>query len=166
MATVKCSFSGFGKTSCGDFRGSAYTVCRLRECQEDITSYLETCHLSKLSGMMEYELILVRAGLFNVPPHRQEEMFVCPKHRHNLGRNWRPLRTCRYPLHLGVRKKLKNDHVINLEMSKVRIFTQFLESQFPLGEVSILLHNTIRFPFFEEQGLAQLVIAWSLVSSV
>ena len=54
-------------------------------------------------------------GLFDVPKHRQEEMFVCPKHRHNLGRNWRPLRTCRYS---GARKKLKNNHVINLEMSK------------------------------------------------
>ena len=45
-------------------------------------------------------------------------MFVCPKHRHNLDRNWRPLRTCRYPLHSVARKKLKNDHFINLEMSK------------------------------------------------
>ena len=115
--TVNCSFSGFGKSSCRGFRGSD-TVCRLREFQEDITIHLKTCHLSKLSGMMEYELILIRAGLFDVPPHRQEEMFVCPKHRHNLGRNWRPLRTCRYPLHSGARKKLKNDHVINLEMSK------------------------------------------------
>ena len=27
-------------------------------------------HLSKLSGMMEYEMILVRTGLFDVPTHR------------------------------------------------------------------------------------------------
>ena len=59
-----------------------------------------------------------RAIRSDVPKHRQEEMFVCPKHRHNLDRNWRPLRTCRYPLHSGARKKLKNNHVINLEMSK------------------------------------------------
>ena len=118
MATKKCSFSGLGKSSCGDFRCSTCTVCRLRECQEDITNNLKACHLLKLSGMMEYELILIRAGLFDVPPHRQEEMFACPKHRHNLGRNWRPLRTCRYPLHSGARKKLKNYHVINLKMSK------------------------------------------------
>ena len=71
--TVKSSFSGFGKSSCGGFRGSD-TVCRLRECQEDITIHLKTCHLSKLSGMMEYELILVRTGLCDVPPHRQEEI--------------------------------------------------------------------------------------------
>ena len=73
--TVKCSFSGFGKSSCGGFRGSD-RVCRLRECQEDkfITIHLKTCHLSKLSGTMEYELILVRAGLCDVPPHRQEEI--------------------------------------------------------------------------------------------
>ena len=163
MATIKCSFSGLGKSSCGDFRCSTYTVCRLRECQEDITNHLKARLLSKLSGMMEYELILVRAGLFDVPPHRQEEMFACPKHRHNLDCNWRPLRRCRY-LHSGARKKLKNYHFINLKCQ--RIFTQVLESQFPLGQVSILIHNTFPFPFFKEQGLVQLVIAWPLVSSV
>ena len=71
--TVKCSFSGFGKFSFGGFRGSD-TVCRLQECQEDITIHLKTCHLSKLPGMVEYELVLVRVGLFDVPPHRQEEI--------------------------------------------------------------------------------------------
>ena len=118
MATIKCSFSGLGKSSCGDFRCSTYTVCRLRECQEDIKNHLKACHLSKLSGIMEYELILVRSGLFDVPPERQEEMFACTKHRHNLGSYWRPLRRCRYLPHSGERKKLKNYHVINLKMSK------------------------------------------------
>ena len=131
MATIKCSFSGLGKSSCGDFRCSTYTVCRLRECQENITNHLKACRLSKLSGMVEYGLILIRAGLFDVPPHRQEEMFACPKHRHNLGRNWRPLRTCRYPLHSGARKKLKKLSCYQLENVK-EYSLKFLESQFPL----------------------------------
>ena len=114
----KCSFSELAKSSCGEFRGSTRMVCRLRECQEDITGHLQACHLSKLTGIPEYELILARAGLFDVPLHRQEEMFVCPKHRYNLGRNWRPLRTCQYPLHSGARKKLRNRNVVNMQMSK------------------------------------------------
>ena len=130
----KCSFSDLAKSSCGDFRGSTRMVCRLRECQEGITGHLQACHLSKLTGIPEYELILPRAGLFDVPLHRQEEMFVCPKHRYNLGRNWRPLRTCQYPLHSGSRKKLRNRNVVNMQM--YRIYNQFLEQQFLLGQVS------------------------------
>ena len=114
----KCSFSDLAKSSCGDFRGSTRMVCRLRECQEGITGHLQACHLSKLTGIPEYELILPRAGLFDEPLHRQEEMFVCPKHRYNLGRNWRPLRTCQYPLHSGSRKKLRNRNVVNMQMYK------------------------------------------------
>jgi len=33
----------------------------------------------KLTGIPEYELILARAGLFDAPLYRQEEMFVCPE---------------------------------------------------------------------------------------
>ena len=45
-------------------------------------------------------------------------MFVCPKHRYDLGRNWRLLRTCQYPFHSGARKKLNNRNVVNMQMSK------------------------------------------------
>ena len=114
----KCSFSELAKSSYGEFRGSTRMMCRLRECQEGITGYLQACHLSKLTGIPEYELLLARAGLFDVPLHRQEETFVCPKHRYNLGHNWRPLRTCQYPLHSRARKKLRNRNVVNMQMSK------------------------------------------------
>ena len=93
-------------------------VRKLQECQEDKTGHLQACRLSKLTGILEYKLILARMGLFDVPIHRQEEMFLCPKHRYNLGRNWRPLRTCQYPLHSGARKKLRNRNVVNMQMSK------------------------------------------------
>ena len=112
---AKCSF----KSKCGDFRGSPFVVRRLLECKDDITGHLQSSHLSKLVGSVEeHDLILMRAGKFDLPTHQQESMWICPKQRYNLGRNWRPLKTCQYPLHSGARKKLKNKDVVNLQMSK------------------------------------------------
>ena len=45
-------------------------------------------------------------------------MWICSKHRYNLGRNWRPLKTCQYPLHSDAKKVLKNIDVVTLQMSK------------------------------------------------
>ena len=116
---AKCSFSELRKSKCGDFRGSPFVVRRLLECKDDITGHLQSCHLSKLVGNVEeHDLILMRAGNFDLPTHQQECMWICPNHRYNLGRNWRPLKTCQYPLHSGARKKLKNKDVVNLQMSK------------------------------------------------
>ena len=116
---AKCSFSDLRKSKCGDFRGAPFVVRRLLECKNDITGHLQSCHLSKLVGSVEeHDLILMRAGKFDLPTHQQESMWICPKHRYNLGRNWRPLKTCQYPLHSGARKKLKNKDVVNLQMSK------------------------------------------------
>ena len=103
---AKCSFSELQKSKCDDFRGSPFIVRRLLECKDDITGHLQSCHLSKLVGSVEErDLILMRAGKFDLPTHQQESMWICPKHRYNLGRNWRPLKTCQYPLHSGARKK-------------------------------------------------------------
>lgn len=115
----KCSFSELRKSSCGDFRGCPFVVKNLLECKDDIESHLRSCHLSKLIGNVEeHDLILMRAGKFDLSTHQRECYSICPKHRHNLGRNWRPLRTCQYPLHSGARKKLKNRDVVNVQMSK------------------------------------------------
>lgn len=116
---TKCSFSELRKSSCGDFRGCEFVVRRLVECKDDITSHLQSCHLSKLIGNVEeHDLILMRAGKFDLPTHQFECMWICPKHRYNLGRNWRPLRTCQYPLHSGARNKQKNRDVVNVQMAK------------------------------------------------
>ena len=58
-------------------------------------SYLsfKSCHISRVK-VTEYELILARAGNFH-PSHDEitvAKLAVCPKHRHNLGTYWRPLR--------------------------------------------------------------------------
>ena len=115
----KCSFSELQKSSCGDFRGCPFVVKNLLESKDDIESHLRSCHLSKLIGNVEeHDLILMRAGKFDLSTHQRECYSICPKHRYNLGRNWRPLRTCQYPLHSGARKKLKNRDVVNVQMSK------------------------------------------------
>lgn len=112
----KCSFS---TSECGEFRDTIDCSVRLLDCKDDISYHLQSCHLSKLVGkIQEYELILARAGMFYIPTKKQEEMWVCPKHRYNLGRNWRPLKSCQYPLHSGTKKAHKSKDIVNLEMSK------------------------------------------------
>ncbi len=116
-----CSFSDLGKSCCGELRESPNILCKLRDCKNDITGHLQACHLSRLVGkVQEHELILVRAGIFDLPPNQLEGMWICPKHRHYLGCNWHPLRTCQYPLHSGARKAPKNIDVFNLHLSKLR----------------------------------------------
>ena len=65
---------------------------RLLECKDDITGHLQSCHLSKLVGSVEeHDVILMKAGKFDLPTHQQESMWICPKHRYNLGRNDMPI---------------------------------------------------------------------------
>ena len=51
---TKCSFSDLAKSTCGDFRGSIYSVCTLR-------------NVRKIMNRLKYELIFVRVGLFYMP---------------------------------------------------------------------------------------------------
>ena len=88
------------------------------EYQDTITTQLEICHLSK-SGLSEAELILSRAGHFDVTKDQVEQMVICPQHRHKLGKFWRPPRSYQYPSHRGPRKKHCNErHVIGLETAE------------------------------------------------
>ena len=87
---LACSLFGNGKIACGEPRGKV-EVISLIECMDDITQHLKSCHLSRVK-VMEYELILARAGIFHLPKDEIRKMTVCPKHRHNLGKYWRPLK--------------------------------------------------------------------------
>lgn len=111
-----CSFSEKAGISCGESRG-VKKIENLLECLSDIKSHLESCHLSK-SKLKEYQLILVRAGLFNISTEQISCMTVCCKHRHSLGKFWRPLKACQYPMHTGSTRECKGRHVINPEMSE------------------------------------------------
>jgi hypothetical protein len=113
---MDCSFSNCTKIACGSSRGLSEVVL-LRECNDDIAQHLASCHLSN-SKMEESELILTRAGYFNLTPIQIERMLICPNHRHGFGRYWRAPRTCRYPAHSGPKKKCKDRHVINADIAK------------------------------------------------
>jgi hypothetical protein len=118
----KCSFVGIGGISCGENRGLR-EICNLFDCQEDIKSQLATCHLSK-SNLGESQLIALRAGMFHLSENQYKKMTICPSHRHNLGRFWRPLRSCQYPIHSGPVRKCAGRDVFNVSLSEA-VFTLY-----------------------------------------
>lgn len=111
-----CSLSERVGISCGESRG-VIEVQSLLDCQSDISGHLASCHLSK-SDLKEYELILVRAGLFHLPIEQVQCMTICQKHRNNLGKFWRPLKSCQYPKHSGAARECKGRHVFNSQLSE------------------------------------------------
>ena len=54
-------------------------MVKVDEYQDTITTQLEICYLSK-SGLSETELILSRAGHFDVTKDQVEQMVICPQH--------------------------------------------------------------------------------------
>ena len=113
---LACSFFGSGKVSCGESRGK-FDVIPLIECVDDVTSHLKSCHLSRVK-VAEYELILARAGTFHLPNDEVRKMTVCPKHRHDLGKYWRPLKTCQYPQQAGRKTTLHCKNPVNWSMAQ------------------------------------------------
>ena len=110
------------KEHCGPNRGEEKVIF-LRECVGEISNHLRSCHLSH-ENVTEMDIILARAGLFDLSASKVKEMIVCPKHRNNLGRYWQSPRTCQYPEHAGKFKKIEEGIVINLKTPK-EIYTLF-----------------------------------------
>ena len=106
---ISCFLSQTSKFrgSCGNSRGLS-ELFRLGDCNDSITSHLNSCHLSR-ENMTEYELILARAGVFELPLAKVNEMMICPKHRHSLGKYWK---------HRGGRKTTKSRNVVSVNMAK------------------------------------------------
>ncbi len=91
---------------CGSCRGDDQCYA-LKDCKRDIQSHLTTYHLSN-DKLEEYELILARAGLFDLKDEQVENMYVCARHRENLGRGWKKSKTaCQYPGHPSGAKSKK-----------------------------------------------------------
>ena len=113
----KCLFETRGESVCSD---PAVKLIKLSECRSNIDDQLQAWHLSQIQGtLQEYELIINRSGL----PHdlssvQLQQLWICEKHRSDMGRNWRPRRTCQYPLHSGRKKKLRTRNAVNPFMSK------------------------------------------------
>ena len=97
---------------CSDSRGIS-GFFNLLHCIESIESHLASVHLSR-ETITEGELILEQTVV--------EQMSVCAKHRHTLGKFWRPRTACQYPAHQGrpgrSQKGTKSRYSVNLEMSK------------------------------------------------
>lgn len=105
------------KGTCGTSRGVTESVC-LEDCTDNISSHLNSCHLC-WERLTEYELILTKAGIFDLPvSSKLSEMMICPKHRHSLGKHWKRRRPCQYPKHRGGNKAIKTRNVINIKMAK------------------------------------------------
>ena len=144
-----CSLSSVSTITCGEGRSGV----RLRDCRVGIhiSVHLGSCHLSK-SGLTEFELILARAGIFDISPDQLETMTVCANHREKLGKLWRPLRSCQYPTHAGPTRNYKTRSVFNVQLSRevlalhgklVQIGFRKYSKQFP----SLRMF----FPFFSEK---------------
>lgn len=118
MAGV-CFMSLKDESGCGEFKGESNLV-PLNECNSDITAHLRRCHLTK-ENITESELILLRAGYFSKTAQQVENMFVCPRHRANLGKDWgnQTGRTaCQYPDHKGKQKGVKSDRAVTVRIAR------------------------------------------------
>ena len=124
---------------CGSDRGTSAYVS-LSGCNDDVSGHLAGCHLSR-ECLTEYQLILARAGLFNLAEEQLQCMKICPKHRHNLGRFWRPVRSCQYPVHPGRPRNIKGNRVINLQTAK-EIHTVY-DKIVHIGSRKLHLHQQI-----------------------
>ena len=116
MSSKLCSFHAIVKCDCGASRGLE-TLFLLRDCNDDIGGHLVNCHLSTES-LTETDLILARGGLSSVTESQIETMSICPRHRHSLGKFWRPPRSCQYPGHKGKLTAVGGRHVIGLKLSR------------------------------------------------
>ena len=102
--------------NCGGDRGDC-NIVSIDECKEDVSGHLLSVHLSR-EEFSESELILSRAGLFDVSKEQMHLMYICPRHRNSLGRFFRPLKTCQYPAHSGKVKSVKGRYVITVQIAK------------------------------------------------
>ena len=112
-----CFMESRDGNDCGDFRG-VNALTPLIECRDDISAHLKRFHLSN-EDVLEYHLILARAGHFCLRDEKVGEMFVCPKHRGGLGKYWyRTKSVCQHPEHKGKLEGVKGDRVFNVRLSK------------------------------------------------
>ena len=71
---------------CGE---SSARLIKLSECRGDINDHLQAFHLGQLRGTVkEHELIVSRSGLpQHLSPDQLDELWICEKHRGNMGEN-------------------------------------------------------------------------------
>ena len=116
MMENKCLFETRVGSFCSE---TTFRLTKLSECWSNIDDQLKRWHLIQHFGFVqEHELILNRSDLpHDLALEQLERLWICEKHKHDMEKNWRPLRTCQYPLRSGRRKELKTRNVVNMVMS-------------------------------------------------
>ena len=114
------------------------SIIPLRACTKDLSGYLTNLGVSGCRGLgssnipAEYEIILNRAGIYNLSRDDMEKMAICPKHRYEFSTHFQKLPPrCSYPIHRGEKKSLKNPRRVNKQVSE-EIFSLF-HVKVPIG---------------------------------
>ncbi len=128
--SISCFLRGKDTLTCGPTRGNE-RLTLLVQCKDDIKSHLATYHLS-WELVSEYELILARSGFISLSDQQIAELWICPMHRHRLGKFWKELKTtCQHPKHGGEKKQVKGRDTVGFQMAK-EIMTLYQENV-PVG---------------------------------
>jgi hypothetical protein len=89
----------------------------LTKCKDDIRGHLSSCHVS-WENIEEYELILARAGLFDIPESTGKDGGL-PSSRIGEGMASSSfVSVSKYPTHPSKKKKVKGSHVVQLKLAK------------------------------------------------
>ena len=101
----KCLFETRGESFCIE---TTSRLTKLSECRSKIDDQLQRWHHGKHFGsVQEHELILNRSGLpHDLASKQLERLWICAKHRYDMGKNRYPPRMCQYPLHPNRKKEL------------------------------------------------------------
>ena len=121
---LKCSFWSVD-SHCGA-EGVGLRTCPLLSCTWDIELHVVSLGLGSKHGttsskVSEADLILNRAGKFDVPEDEKSGMTVCPRHRKNLTIDsiaWKWAMCCCHPSHNGQRKGNTQTWRVNAKMSQ------------------------------------------------
>ena len=108
-----CSFSRLGECS-GE-------IVHFLDCQKDVSAHLRYFKVTvKGVNVNEQDLILYRAGLFDVDTASRQLLLICKHHRDSLGTYWKTTsEKCAYPVHSS---KCKGDRAIDFKTSKEIFF--------------------------------------------
>ena len=107
---LQCDFRNF--EHCKAIECSVYpyyprerNTVHLRRCTKNIRSHLQKWKVAAYDVNVEWKLILLRCGLFDVDAYSDKT--ICPAHRYKLGLCWTSTRKCCHPLHEGKGKPFR-----------------------------------------------------------
>lgn len=107
MAAVSLQCDFYNLEHCKDIECGVYpsypresNTVHLRQCTKNIRSHLQKWKVAAHDVNVEWKLILLRCGLFDVDAYNSDKT-ICPAHRYKLGLSWTSTRKCCHPLHEG-----------------------------------------------------------------